>query len=438
MNRQRGRRWLVLGAVLSACEPAEVITEVIEPPAPYEETTTSLTSWRQVAELEAGDQAQFGRNVAVTRTHLYVSQINNTNPSLFAFDRTSPYDLSGALSLPEDLGIMAIAALVGDEREVWVGGGGQVARLSPDLSEIRGTLRPDGASTEFGWAVAANDDWLVVGDPAVDERTGRVYVFERVDLEAQPLMIRPESVVEGDGFGAALALDGNRLLVGAPHRRLNPGVCTAEACRGKVFILELGRTDLRARPYMAPESTAQSFGTHVAWLDGLPVVAAPLSHACLPEGQSCRGEDEAQPSICAPGETLCRHVGQVYVEAAGGGWVRALPETPRTERQRGEGGSLSVGKGWIAVGSPRDAFRGGHGDQLVGSLGWGAVQLVPWPKEGREVIDLTPNSSDAGMRFGTQAILDGEGLLFASAPNRCGRLANCQGRGTVLIFQQPE
>jgi filamentous hemagglutinin family protein len=88
-----------------------------------------------------------------------------------------------------------------------------------NLLGVTGLLPGD----RFGAAVALRGDLLVVGAPYTNENTGAVYIFDGVTAGGQPHQ-RPTKIdsategvdlVRGDGFGFALALSEGRLVVGA-------------------------------------------------------------------------------------------------------------------------------------------------------------------------------------------------------------------------------
>ena len=91
--------------------------------------------------------------------------------------------------------------------------------LSPDLESLW-------AAAGFGAAIAIGDGEIFVGRTgggiagAIYPSPGSIYVFERGDDAAGEwnfaYIITVDDVEIGDEFGAALAVDGNRLLVGTP------------------------------------------------------------------------------------------------------------------------------------------------------------------------------------------------------------------------------
>lgn len=81
-----------------------------------------------------------------------------------------------------------------------------------------------GQNHNFGAAVALDGDTLAVGAPGentAEFRSGAVYIFTRSDtgVWSQQAFIKAGSVGLNDGFGAQVALLGNLLAVGAPGER---------------------------------------------------------------------------------------------------------------------------------------------------------------------------------------------------------------------------
>jgi choice-of-anchor B domain-containing protein len=91
-----------------------------------------------------------------------------------------------------------------------------------DVWESHAVLRPAGAANVagFGRTMSQQGDWLLVGAPAADSATGRLFFFRR-DANGdwtQESVVSPPRAVAGPGarMGSALALDGDKAYVGAP------------------------------------------------------------------------------------------------------------------------------------------------------------------------------------------------------------------------------
>jgi len=94
------------------------------------------------------------------------------------------------------------------------------------------------AEDSFGWSVASTEDWAVVGAPTAITRSaiagGSVWVFQR-DGEDWNFhsQLNPSTVGHGDHFGSSLAIEGNVLVVGS--RLADAGNTDA----GTAYIFEL-------------------------------------------------------------------------------------------------------------------------------------------------------------------------------------------------------
>ena len=75
----------------------------------------------------------------------------------------------------------------------------------------------------FGQAVAAQGKTLFVGAPEADEERGVVYVFQYNGIWEQAARLSASDAVPGDQFGTYVALDGKKILVGAPGRGESTG-----------------------------------------------------------------------------------------------------------------------------------------------------------------------------------------------------------------------
>lgn len=142
------------------------------------------------------------------------------------------------------------------------------------------------AAHRFGVAVAVDDERLVVGaDGRCDgpPTAGAVAIFRRTrDALPRWRLDRVVRAPEGgpdDGFGASLALDGDRLVVGAPE---------TDARRGTAWLIELDDPDVAPRRLEIPESSpGDRIGETVAISGDLVVVGAPRADqdGCLDRGR---------------------------------------------------------------------------------------------------------------------------------------------------------
>lgn len=149
--------------------------------------------------------------------------------------------------------------------------------------------RPDAL---FGHSVALDGLRIVVGAPREGER-GAVHVFELVDggwLDAARLI--PPADWDGERFGAALAARDGRVAVGCPATRI--GVPAAPPGPGGHTVFVYDAIDDGAEPVVVvgPEETA--FGAGLALSDDRLLVGAPLAGGKL--------YDAGEAWLFAPGE----------------------------------------------------------------------------------------------------------------------------------------
>lgn len=137
---------------------------------------------------------------------------------------------------------------------------------------------PDPAASDgFGSALAISGDFVVVGAGNDDEGaadSGRAYLFNL----AGPAPETPSAVLEnpspgaGDRFGASVSISGSLVVVGAP------GDDAGAADGGSAYVFNLSGTLLRTLAMPTPAS-GDFFGTSVAISGGRVAVGAPGSDA---------------------------------------------------------------------------------------------------------------------------------------------------------------
>ncbi|RMF65607.1 MAG: hypothetical protein D6746_00210, partial [Bacteroidetes bacterium] len=243
---------------------------------------------------------------------------------------------------------------------------------------------PPVRAQQFGGALALGEEELLVGETRNEAWPGQVYVYrvnaEGVWEEAQRLTV--PRAKEPDGFGRALALDGDRLLVGA-------NLSDREA--GAAYVFErngAGRWGLVTR--LATGGAGARFGTSVALAGETALVAAPR-----------QGE-----------------VGAVYVyrRTEWGNWVQAARlEAPGGQPGDRFGTGLATDGTTVLVGAPGRGYVDVFRQKTAGS--W--EHVTRWEGPG----------SDAG--FGTRVLLNGS-MAFVAAPGAGG------GVGAVFVYQETE
>ena len=198
----------------------------------------------------------FGLTVVVDGDDLIIGEPNNSfRPGTVYVYRKSGETWEEAAQLRADAyerddGFGAVLALAGDTLFV-AQRGGLLHTFERDGSNWRstGTLDVDGLTgpdpgcqqgygycrTDFGIAIAAEGDWMMVGKPgrvaSAGGRRGRgtpqpaepgaVYIFRRGGSGrwTQQGSLEPtDGIVAGDGFGSSIAMADGRVFVGAPTR----------------------------------------------------------------------------------------------------------------------------------------------------------------------------------------------------------------------------
>ncbi len=136
------------------------------------------------------------------------------------------------------------------------------------------TIPDPGALDEahFGAAVGATDTNIVVGAPGNNGGTGEAYEFEGDTTQPSfgmllRKMLNPSSQTDSD-FGAAIAGDGNDVIVGAPTVNLSGAV-------GGVYLLDGTTGDLITKIANPDASTTTGFGSAVAAVGGNILIGSP-------------------------------------------------------------------------------------------------------------------------------------------------------------------
>ncbi|MEM7516029.1 MAG: FG-GAP repeat protein, partial [Planctomycetota bacterium] len=133
------------------------------------------------------------------------------------------------------------------------------------------------AFARFGASVAIDGDRLAIGAPAADGGRGAVYLFELNPFGEwdQTAQITATGGAPGDEFGSALALSGDRLAVGAPERDVIGFQFHAEAGTAYVFVESGGQWSQEARIEAPDASSADDFGRALVLSSDSLLVGAP-------------------------------------------------------------------------------------------------------------------------------------------------------------------
>jgi len=301
-------------------------------------------------------------------------------------------------------------------------------------TEVAGVSARDAAVGDgFGSALAVAGKLMAVGAPAAGERRGAVYVFEQ---DRRGAWVERAKLVAADGgpgdqLGAALALSAQVLLVGAPGR---------DSARGAVLAFRRGRDGAwteQTRLTSAGTAAGDRFGAALALAGDRAVVGAPgprggnpaqmrTGHAFVFRGGSGSWNEEARlgvqndTTVRAFGAAVLLDGAEAFVSSpASDGGVGAV-----FQFRREASGWQEVGR--LAPATPdRPSFFGAALDKdgrdiLVGAplgeQGAGAVYVLrhdgtAW----REAQKLTVEPMGLGVRFGAALAAHG-GLAVVGGP----------------------
>ena len=251
------------------------------------------------------------------------------------------------------------------------------------------------ARAGFGAALLLSGDLALVGAPRMEN--GAVFVYRRAadGTWSQSGRLPVDSLGEGDLFGASLAMDGNRLVVGAPGR---------SAAKGALFVFtRSGDQFVQQSMLMSPSSTdGAQLGASVA-INGTRIVA---------------GSPGAFPAAGRRGATLGSVTSFEYSDISEI-WRERKSFVPYEAGAARFGVSLAMAGDEIWVGAPISAFSAGRIYRIAPNAdnGAGSMRVL-------NVGDL-----DAGAAFGASMAVAGN-TAAVGMPNDGG------GGGTVMFLSR--
>jgi len=250
------------------------------------------------------------------------------------------------------------------------------------------TARQGSTNDSLGRAVAVLGDMAFVGAPGRNSRVGAVYVFRR-DGGAWAQAARLDGSPESEGrFGAAIAVQGTRLVVGAP----------TENRRGAVHVFRQDGTRwTRDTVLIGPDSIGPGFGARVALAGETAIAASPTANggtgAVFPYRMDGSGAWRPEGRLTAPTPTP---VGLF-------GWSVALDGVD----------ALLIG----AVGPPQGGTGAVHVFRRQASGSWTSAQ------------QLAPEGISPGAFFGASVAVSGDRAVV-------GALGTDFGQGTGFVFSR--
>ncbi|RMF62075.1 MAG: hypothetical protein D6748_00260, partial [Calditrichaeota bacterium] len=208
-------------------------------------------TWLREAVLTAGDGAAddwFGYSVAISGTIAVIGAPRHTN----------------------NTGNIGAAYVFQRSSGVWT----QVAKLTPS----------DGASKDFfGWSVAIDGDYIVVGSPrhniGVNADVGAAYVYYRnsggVDNWGEQSQLTASDGAADDRFGSSVAISGAYVLVGSPQDDVG-----TNSLAGAAYVYLRNGTTWGEQQKLVPTDVAQNrqFGFSVSISGARALIGAPFDN----------------------------------------------------------------------------------------------------------------------------------------------------------------
>lgn len=282
----------------------------------------------------------------------------------------------------------------------------------------------------YGGALALAGDLLVVGARLRDGGThvdnGAVYVYRLVSgAWTQEALLESPTPRNGAQFGAALALDGQRVLIGAPRESVGGTLVDA----GAAYLFEHSAGQWTFRAYVRPLVSIKGdlYGTSVALHGNRLLVGAPgrpgpndLASDALDSALFGSAVDlaDGRALVGAPGHNFGRGRGYLYTHF-GPTWVQSQLLLPASALPKDElGGAVSLSGNRALLGSRYDK---------VGALNFaGSASL--WTAMQSPAAAVTPRlPCTASAPAASLWALDGAGSLASTTQFRLDDPTNAAG-----------
>jgi hypothetical protein len=262
----------------------------------------------------------------------------------------------------------------------------------------------DAASAdEFGSAVALSGDRLVVGAPGIAQGAGAAYVFDRVSgAWSQTARLVAADTTANASLGTAVALDSGRVFVGAPNAVIGTGL------NGAAYLFTCSAGSCSQTVKLVPGQSEQQlyFGTSVALLGSRALVGAP----------NVLGD----PNVILPGHA-------VVFDYDGAAWQRTV--TWSGGSVYGFGTAVALAPARAVVGAPlnTDIIQPGFPGYIFvfdhGSGGWTNTEM------------LSPGAATDTMSIDFGRTLGFDGNVIVGAPIETAWHSNTMlGAGAVVQF----
>ncbi len=361
-------------------------------------------------EFGHGISMSAGRALVRSRTHAYIFDLNieEDETKLLPGDRIDQpqSEFGRAVSVNGNVAIVG-APLNKNTSTTKRPGAVYIYRKSGSVwQEEQKHFASDGFHGElFGAAVAIENNLAVVGapeDPQNGTAAGAVYILRyngSVWLEESKLV--PGSIDSWDRFGSAVAVEGNRVIVGAPNARPTPGGPVGVAYifhfNGSSWIEETSM-------FAADGNHFKDFGTSVALNADLACVGAPRDDVTFVD----------QGSVY-----LYRHNGVAWQQEA-----KVVAAAPSASARFGNSVALSGAT----------LLAGAHNHEVAGNRPGAAYVFRNAAGQWTEEQVLLAPESNPGAYFGYSLALQGNTALIGM-PNYDNNHTCSESAGFAWIFQ---
>ncbi len=355
-----------------------------------------------VAMVGAPGDDEYGDDAGAVYLHRFDGRRWQEDGKLTAFDTGSDDEFGCAIAMTEDL---AVVGARGDADRWLASGAAYVFRLNGQTweQEAKFTAPVEQAAAQFGYAVAVGDGVIAIGAPydheSFQNNFGTVYVYRFDGFEwSLDAALQASDAADYDRFGIAIALDGDRLLIGADSDD------DAGEASGAAYLFEYADGHWMERTKLvASDAELDDFFGGAVSLDG-DLAAIGAYSDVNPRGHDC---------------------GAVYIfRRNGDDWVEEEKLVPSDGDWFDAFGRALVAHGdVIAVGSPYDD----DGGSAAGAVYVYRRENDVWIHTAK----LTASDADVSDWFGLAIALDGgRGIIGASGKDLDGDDA-----GAAYLFE---
>jgi hypothetical protein len=173
-------------------------------------------------------------------------------------------DSSVDTNISQSVGISNNYAIVGANEKAYI-----FNINSQDVNASQVVLSVGQNGSKFGHSVAISDNYALVGAPSLDNNTGVAYLFNlnASNINGSYQKLTAYNLQNGNEFGYSVAINDKYAIVGSPR----------ESGKGVVYIFELNATDINSsqKDIKANDNSGNGFGKTLAVKNYKLVVGAP-------------------------------------------------------------------------------------------------------------------------------------------------------------------